>query len=82
MRTIAILVLLAAFSALALAAAQTKTVDSSQDVGKAPNQTTCAQAAVKELRQAVDPLADASLQEWHLRAAQAYRELADLGESC
>lgn len=84
MRTI---ILLAATLLIVGAAAQTaapaeKPAPSQIDQGKLVSETSCSLAAIQELRAAVDPNGDPAQQEWHMRAAEAYRQLAELQASC
>jgi len=58
-----------------------QSADQNPDMGKPVIETSCSQAAVGALRAAVDP-EQAEKQDWNLKAAQAYRELAELGQSC
>lgn len=77
---IALAVSLAAWAGVA--SAQTKDApDASQDVGKRVEDSSCAKLAIQSLRDAVDP-GQVDRQDWNLKAAQAYRQLADLGQSC
>lgn len=88
MRTTTLTAILAATAVLTftagLATGQTQAQAPQQanpDYGKSVQDTSCYKLHLQSLRDAVDAN-QADRQEWNLRAADAYRQLAEAGASC